>query len=372
MILSFNAVSEYLSRTLTMVFKTSDSLLHNVLMAITLLLILVSAMSLLTNRTYTRMGSASRFGLGVEEGAFPVAAVGILSRPDFPKNILNIPHDGGYIALANPGRKIFCDTRTAFYGNEFYKTLDAALRGQPGAWNEILSKWHPQAIVLNGCWPDAGALVNRRIVEQNQAGEPRWKLVYFDGSTVVLVANLPEYASLIKDAAIQNQGVAILEKARTAYLEQSKSFVKAGNSARLIGAGGIYLALNRPQEAQSYYEALTQNSPNMAGAWLGLGQSLILQKQISKGLAYMEKAAKITPNNGRVWIGLFQAYQLKGDEAKMRHAADQLNKFYKAEKATVEQQAVKEQRKPVRKPADTSAPPTQQPGSIPEMPTELK
>ncbi len=366
MILSFNAVSEYLSRTLTIVFKASDSLLHDVLAVITLLLIIVSAISLLTNRAYTRMGSASRFGLGVEEGAFPVAAADILSRADFPKNILNIPHDGGYIALTNPGRKIFCDTRISFYGNEFYKTLDAALRGQPGAWKTVLSDWNPHAVVLNGCWPDAGALANRLI------SSGAWKMVYFDGATIILVRDLPEYATLVKDSAIQNQGVAILEKARTEYLEQSKSFVKAGNSARLIGAGGIYLALNRPQEAQSYYEALTQNSPNMAGAWLGLGQSLILQKQISKGLSYMEKAANITPNNGRVWIGLFQAYQLKGDESKARNAADQLNKFYKAEKATVEQQAVKEQRKSARKPVDTPASPVQQPGSTFEMPTELK
>jgi hypothetical protein len=49
-------------------------------------------------------------------------------------------------------------------------------------------------------------------------------------------------------------------------------------------------------------------------------------------------------------MGLFQAYRLKGDEAKTSYAADQLNKFYKAEKATVEQQEVKEQKKPVEKP----------------------
>ncbi len=104
----------------------------------------------------------------------------------------------------------------------------------------------------------------------------------------------------------------------------------------------------------------------MAGAWLGLGQSLILQKQISKGLEHMEKAADITPNNSRVWMGLFQAYRLKGDEAKARNAADQLNKFFKADKATVEEQAAtKEQKKPVEKP-------TQKSDLDVQMPSELK
>lgn len=357
--LSFSAVSEYLSRTMTTVFKTSEPILHNLLYGIVLVLMIVSIGSLVTNRAYADIGSASHFGLGVEEGSFPVAATGLMSRKDFPKNIINIAHDGGYLALQDPARKIFCDTRTSFYGTEFYKMLNGALLGQAGAWRTILSSWNPHAVVLNGCWPDAGALANRLIASK------AWKLVYFDGSTVILVRDLPEYATLINDPAIQKYGVAILEKDRREYLEQSKGFVKAGNPSRLIGAGGIYLALNRPQQAEDVYTVLVKNSPNMAGALLNLGQSLILQKQFSKGLEYMEKAAKITPRSGRVWMGLFQAYRLKGDEAKAREAADQLNKFFKAEKATVEQQEATTQKKAPEKPVQKSALDV-------EMPPQLK
>lgn len=348
MVLSFNAVSEYLSRTLTTVMKTSNEMLHDILSAITILLMLISIGSLVTNRAYVNIGSASQFGLGVEEGSFPVAAAGILSRDDFPKSIVNIAHDGGYIALQAPGRKVFCDTRISFYGNEFYKTLNRALLGQPGAWKTILAEQNPHAVVLNGCWPDAGALANRLIASKS------WKLVYFDGSTIILVRDLPEYATLINDPAIQKYGMKVLEKAQQDYIEQNKGFVKAGNPSRLIGAGGIYLALNRPQEAGTLYQILTKNSPNMAGAWLGLGQSLLLQKQLSKGIAYMERAADITPRNSRVWMGLFQAYRLKGDEENVRKAGDQLNKFFKAEKATIEQQAETKQKKEDLKPAQKS------------------
>lgn len=361
MILSFNAVSDYLTRTLTMVFKTSHAKLHRLMSVITLLLMILSAGSLVTNRAYINLGSAAHFGLGVEEDSFPVAAAGILSRADFPKSILNIPHDGGYIALQTPGRKVFSDTRTSFYGPTFYRLLNSALLGQPAAWKTVLTEQNPHAVVLNGCWPDAGALANRLISSK------AWKLVYFDGATLILVRDLPEYATLINDPAIQKNGLAVLEKGRKDYLEQSKGFVKAGNPSRLIGAGNLYLALNRPQEAEAVFSALTQNTPGMSGAWLGLGQSLILQKQITKGTEYIEKAAKITPNSGRVWIGLFQAYRLKGDGKKMREAADQLNKFYTAEKATVEQQELKNQKKAVEKPANT----LQSTQGL-EMPTQLK
>jgi hypothetical protein len=360
-ILSFNAVSEYLSRTLTAVLKTSDAKLHGALSVLAVILLLTSIGSLITNRTYTNIGSASRFGLGVEEGAFPVAAAGILSRDDFPKRIVNIAHDGGYIALQNPGRKVFCDTRSSFYGPEFYKTLNRALLGQPGAWKTILTEWNPHAVVLNGCWPDAGALANRLIASKV------WKLVYFDGSTVILIRDLPEYATLINDPSIQKYGLKVLETEKNDYLAKSKGFVKAGNSSRLIGAGNIYLALNRAKQAEEVYTVLTQASPNVAGAWLGLGQSLILQKQISKGLGYMEKAAKITPRNSRVWMGLFQAYRLKGDEGKTRAAADQLNKFFKSEKATIEQQAATEQKKAAQKPVQKPALDLDM-----ELPTELQ
>jgi len=355
MILSFNAISGYLTRT-----TTATSKQHDLIVAIALGLMILSTISLITNRAYTRIGSASHFGLGVEEDSFPVAAAGILSRADFPKKILNIAHDGGYIALQNPSRKIFCDTRSSFYGTEFYQTLNRALLGQPGAWNKIRSDWNPHAVVLNGCWPDAGALANRLLASKI------WKLVYFDGATIIMVADLPEYATLINDPAIQKYGMQVLEKARSNYLEQGKGFFKAGNSSRLLGAGGIYLALNRPQEAEAVYSIIIHNSPDTAGAWLGLGQSLIMQKQISKGIEYMEKAAYITPKNGRVWLGLLQAYRLKGDDAKANAAADQLNKFYKAEKATVEEQAAaKQQKKPVKKPEQKSE-------STMELPANLK
>ena len=343
-VLSFSAVSEYLARTMTTIFKTNENMLHDTLVVVTLILMIGSIGSLITNRSYATIGRASHFGLGIEKGAFPVEACSILSREDFPKNILNVPHDGGYIAMQNPSRKIFCDTRTSFYGPEFYKTLNGALLGQAGAWRTVLSDWNPHAVVMNGCWPDAGALANRLIASTT------WKLVYFDGATVILVRDLPEYAALINDSVIQQNGIKLLETAHKNYAEQNKGFFKAGNSSQLIGAGGIYLALNRPQQAQEIYTTLVKNRPNMAGALLNLGQSLILQKQFSKGLEYMEKASKITPRNGRIWMGLFQAYRLKGDESKARNAADQLNKFFRAEKATVEEQEAATQNKAAPKP----------------------
>lgn len=359
MILSFNAVSEYLSRSLVTAFKANESVLHDIMVVMTLILMLISAGTIVTNTAYADMGSASRFGLGVEEEAFPFAAAGILSRADFPEKILNIPHDGGYIAALNPGSKVFSDTRKTLYGEDFYKTLTRALLGRAEAWKSIQADWNPDAVVLNGAWPDSGALANRLVASRG------WKLVYFDGTTIILVKNVPEYATLINDPGIQKYGMKVLEETRKKYIDGNQGFFKTGNSSRLIGAAGLYLALNRPKEAEPLFAALTKHSPNMSSAWLGLGQSLLLQKKISQGITYMEKAAEITPRNSRVWMGLYHAYRLKGDDAKTAEAADKLNKFFQAEEATIEQKQATENKEAVQpEPAKKE--------NEPEMPAELK
>jgi len=359
LILSFSAIGEYLTRSLTTALKASESTLNNLMTILVLILMVITAGSIITNSAYTSMGSASHFGLGVQEDAFPVAAAEILEREDFPTKIMNVSHDGGYLAVQNPQHKIFCDTRTSFYGVDFYKMLNQALLGQAGAWKTILSEWNPHAIVLNGGWLDAGALANRLIASQ------AWKMVYFDGATIILVRDLPEYEALINDPNIQQHGGQVLEDARQKYVSGNTGLFKTGNSSRLVGAGSLYLSLNRPVEAEAVYSLLVKNSPNMTTAWLGLGQSMILQKNLSKGLIYMEKAAAITPRSARVWMGLLQAYRMKGDEPNVRKAAEQLNKFFQAEDATVEQQeAATEKKKPAQK--------VQQTGNGLDLPSELK
>ncbi len=360
LILSFSAIGEYLTRTLTTVLKTTENTLNNIMTVVVLLLMLITAGAILTSGAHTNMGSASRLGLGLQKDAFPVAAAGILEREDFPERIMNMSHDGGYLAVQNPQSKIFCDTRTSFYGTDFYKMLNKALLGQAGAWKTILSDWNPHAIILNGAWPDSGALANRLISSK------AWKMVYFDGTTIILIRDLPEYETLINDPSIQQYGGKVLEEARQNYQAGNKGLFKTGNSSRLVGAGGLYLALNRPIEAEAVYSLLVKNSPNMAIAWLGLGQSLILKKELTKGLSYMEQAAAITPRNARVWMGLLQAYRMKQDEPNARKAAEQLNKFFQAEEATIEQQeAATQKNKPVKKPAATN-------NDGLELPSELK
>jgi tetratricopeptide (TPR) repeat protein len=341
MILSLNAISEYLSHSLVSVVRVSEKLLQSVMVVITLILMLATAGAIVTNNAYVGQGSASSFGLGVAEESFPVAAASLLDRNDFPEKILNIAHDGGYLATQHPDRKVYCDSRLSFYGSDFYQQLDRALLGQKDDWDAVMRDWTPDAVVLNGAWPDAGALARRL------GASKVWKLVYFDGSTVILVRDLPDFKSLIDYALTEEPGQKILNESLKKYKNGNKTLFKSGNSPRLIGGAGILLSLNRPQDAEMLYRTITRNCPNMATAWLGLGQSLIYQKKMTEGIENMEQAARILPNSSRIWMGLYRAYRMKGDDAKVAEAAEKLNKFFDADKATVEQQkAATEKNKP--------------------------
>ncbi|MFA5688450.1 MAG: hypothetical protein WC959_04805 [Kiritimatiellales bacterium] len=334
LILSLSAIGEFIVRSFPSVSKAKITLSTAILAGLAGILILISLSALITNRAYAGTSSASAFGLSVQKDVFPDAVSGILERNDFPARIINIAHDGGYLAMENPARKIFCDTRFSFYGEEFMLTLNRALRGIPEDWRYILSEWNPHAVVLNACWPGTGAFVTRRIADRT------WKLVYFDGSTVILVRDLDEYRTLIDDPDIQKYGLSILERSRQEYIRKNKGFVKAANPSRLIGAGEIYLALNRPAEAEVIYKTITAGNPKNSGGLIGLGRSLMLQRQISRGIETMECAAKITPRNPHVWMSLYEAYMLKGDKVKVQVAVDRLSKLIKSSKdtATIEQQ----------------------------------
>ena len=70
MILSLNAVGDYLSHSLVSSMRLSEKAPTYVMGAITLLLMLTTAGAVVTNSAYIGMGSASAFGLGVAEESF--------------------------------------------------------------------------------------------------------------------------------------------------------------------------------------------------------------------------------------------------------------------------------------------------------------
>jgi hypothetical protein len=209
-----------------------------------------------SNYYYGRIGSASRFGLGTAQDLFPIhASDEVLSRSDFPRKCLNFAQDGGYLAWRFPDRRIFCDTRIAVYGLDFMRGFAMACLGPEEAWEKLIASWQPEAAILS-CNARGAPELARRMLANDQ-----WALIYFDGTTAVLVTRIMAHQRLIADREIQKRGLSLVESARMKALCGS---VFDGTNPRLVGAARVFEALSRSSDTLAICQALRSTSPHFA------------------------------------------------------------------------------------------------------------
>lgn len=283
-----------------------------------ILLLLACLFTLLfvtTNRYFLRSGSASSFGAGVNTEMLPEAACErVMARADFPERAINLAMDGGYLAWKLPGRKVFTDTRVAVYGALFYQGLARGLLGQPETWTNLMERWQPGAVILNCSWPGAGATA-RRLVDEKQ-----WALIYFDGISAILVLRTTEHRALISDLEVQRAGLTDLEQSRQAYAKSENLLVRPPIPPRLLGAGAVYLALWRFQEAASIYTLITPRVPAFVTGWLNLGICHFQQKKFDAAVEDLTQARSLRPESTLAWLWLSKAYKVKGLESESTRA----------------------------------------------------
>lgn len=315
--ISLRGTSDWITRRLgTTLWEPAGRSLTAFAAALTLLLVS-------SGFYFNRIGSASTFGLGIARDVFPLRACEtILSRPDFPERALNLAQDGGFLAWALPHRKIFTDSRVAVYGAAFYQGLGRALVQDNDVLANLLNRFNPGAVILNGSWPGAGQAA-RRLVDSGD-----WAPAYFDGITMVLLRTTRENARLLTDYEAQRAGLRELENARRAYEKELASLFPARNHARLIGAGTFYYSLWRFREAAAVLDPVTRGSPTHVTAWQNLGISLISLGHNADGARALERAIRLRSNEALPYFWLGKAYDALNDPSRadrMRQKGKRLN-----------------------------------------------
>ena len=164
-----------------------------------------------TNNAYIKNGSASIFGLGSTTDLYPVDLSEIITHPDFPERIINQPADGGYLSYTY-NKQCFIDYRSGIYDENTRSDLKKLLQGDSAAFDQFYEMYRPEAFVLNCLYPDSA----QGIVTLVQRD---WRLVYFDGSTAVLIINRPDYESIFSLSHIQQSGLKKLEDHRRAFVK---------------------------------------------------------------------------------------------------------------------------------------------------------
>ncbi len=306
MVLSLTSVSEYIHNSLESMLGNQAKLLMPSTGLVLIILIVLSIVPITSNCAFAKTGSASNFGLGIEEELYPSGAEAIIGDPDFPEKVINLAVDGGYLAFQYPDRKIFIDYRKGRYEKQVLEQLNDMLLGSRAAYNDLMDEYRPEAFIINTLHPSSA----QGIITLLSKGV--WRLAYFDGTTAILLLNKEEYSSILNNTEAQQAGLEQLEKARKAYAGHAGS-CRAGNPAELIGSGKVFLALNRPTESKAVFALLLQNNTHIPGAWIGIGNSQLLLKDFEGAVESLKTATELAPKNLQAWLSYASACKYYAD-----------------------------------------------------------
>jgi hypothetical protein len=325
LVLSIQSVSVYIGKSLQSGPKSNKLLLSAQIIA--LALFVVSVVPIVTNQTYIRNGSASTCGIGNMTDLYPVELSELLSHPDFPDRVINQPADGGYLSYIYD-RSCFIDYRSGIYDENVIKDLNQLLLGDAETFDRFYETYRPEAFILNCLYPTSAQGIVTLIQRD-------WKLVYFDGSTAVLIVNRPTYESLFSLSNLQQTGLMKLEKQRKAFAHAP---YQKGNSVTLIGAAKIYLALNRAKEAEALFGLLLKEGYAMPGALIGLGNAQLMLRKFDEAFITLQQAVETYPSRISCWISYEKACRLTNNDEQQSRAAKRIKTLSaKFKEATTEE-----------------------------------
>ena len=295
--LSVQAVGDYVGeRLLPLVSAVRRATVQRAAYGVLLTAFALSVFAVVTNRYYVHTGSLSSFGPGAVERAYPAGIQAVLDHPQFPESVLNLPMDGGYLAWSYPGRRAFIDQRTALHGVEAAAMLTAGLLGQEEAWNRVVAEWAPQAVILNMLAPGSSDI----LVHLHQYR--RWPLLYFDGSTAILLADGAGRSDLLRQGGVWvRQGLAQLETVRQAYGADVQRWRRAPLSPELSGAATFFQVKGLYPHAAACYELLVAGAPNMQLARLQWGVCLAQINEYERAVQVLASVVDRLDRGSQPW-----------------------------------------------------------------------
>ena len=257
-----------------------------------------------TNRLYARQGSIAHFGLGVADDAFPTGALELIQREDFPQQIINTIRDGSWISYNAPKIKVFIDSRTDLHTGVALERYQRLCNGDADTWKAVLQEYKPSGAIIN-CLTREGTALFQLLNNQTD-----WRMVYMDGTAALFVHNSPSNAHFLNSMASTQKGLDLLEADREALSAAQGGLIKPTPPPRLVGAGSVFMQLQRHSEARAVYQLLNRTFPYMATAPLHLGISEVQLGETESAVIHLRQATAKLPKNPMSWLWLWRACNL--------------------------------------------------------------
>ncbi len=290
----------------------------------------------------------NQYGLRKTESTFskhfmPSGACDFLEENGIEGRIFNTLDFGPYIGYRfYPERRIFIDTRTELYKDDFYRLYRNA-QNYPKRWRKLHKEYGFRIALLRHLFSGT-----EKIMKYLHRHED-WRLVYYDENACVFLSDIPQNRNFIDRFEIDlekknvvdsdvNINIArffekvderfLAEKVYVKLLAENPEFLDAGNNlaAIYIDTGRCDKALGLIQEFLKRYPRAAELYANMGSAYLRLGMK-------EEGLFCLEKCAGLNPYHRKASYMLGLVYLEKGDVSR---ALRQFIKYSRLDSYSVE------------------------------------
>jgi tetratricopeptide (TPR) repeat protein len=214
-----------------------------------------------------------------------------------------------------PERRVFIDILNAYNENIL---RDAHAISRVEAPGETLDRWQ-----IDYCILSEQSYFGR--LARWLAASPEWKLVYWDGASLIYLRNDDKHRSDLNrygydhlDPTDPQKGVSPDD--RKTYLEEvERGLANPVQSAALYTeAGTLLLSGGYPTLAERLFRTALKMRPFKPRALLGLSQSQYMQGRVGDAIATCRTLLYVSPDKAQVWklIGMLNAHRGAWREAE--------------------------------------------------------
>ena len=293
--------------------------------ALSMLLICGLIVLFLSNKYYafTNQDGMRRTESKFSELLMPEGTCDFLERNDIKGPVFNTLDFGPYIGYRfYPEKRIFIDTRTELYKDEFYR-IYRRVQNYPAEWKALRERYGFNIAIVRHLFSGTERLL-KQLYKNND-----WRLVYYDKNSCVFLRDMPAYKDVIRryEVDFKNKRLAdsdidihiarffakigepgLAEEAYERILARQPAFLEAGNNL-----AALYIDSGRYKEAINLLQNFLDRYPGSAELYANIGTAYMRSGENKKGLSLLEKAARLNPYLRKASYMLGIAYLEKGE-----------------------------------------------------------
>jgi hypothetical protein len=244
-----------------------------------------------TNGFYRWNSELHEFGTGTIGTLFPVRAAAFGREVGLRGPMFNDMTSGGYFAWQAPvDGGVWMDGRLEVYDTDFFAKYSAML-ADPPRWQAAVDAAGVQTAVLFHWWPP------HRPLAQKLVSDPRWALVYFDDTVLMLVRRAGNQDTIARATAAFAAEQPRIEEALASPVSPWQWPVARARSLQMYGA--VLDLMGKGDRAAVYYTRFLDLRPprqDEGGVDVRLAQYHANRGETDVARTYLRRAAAANPN----------------------------------------------------------------------------